>query len=46
VSFFLWTAAWGRILTIDNLVKRGLPLVNWCCLCCYDGEAMDPLYVC
>ena len=22
VSFFLWTAAWGRILTIDNLVKR------------------------
>lgn len=28
VSFFLWRAARGSILTIDNLVKRGLPLVN------------------
>uniref|UniRef100_A0A2N9F4W2 Reverse transcriptase domain-containing protein n=1 Tax=Fagus sylvatica TaxID=28930 RepID=A0A2N9F4W2_FAGSY len=23
VSFFVWTAAWGRILTCDNLMKRG-----------------------
>ena len=29
---FLWTTARGKILTIDNLVKKGLPLVNWCCL--------------
>ena len=28
VSFFLWTAARGGILTIDNLVKKNLPLVN------------------
>ena len=43
VSFFLWATAWGQILTIDNLVKRGLPLVNWCCMCqCY-GETVDHL---
>ena len=23
----------GGILTIDNLVKKNFPLVNWCCLC-------------
>lgn len=22
-SFFMWTAAWGKILTIDNLFKKG-----------------------
>ena len=38
VSFFSWIIARGRILTIDNLVKSGMPLVNWCCLCCCDGK--------
>ena len=28
VSFFLWTTANDRILTIDNLVKRWQSLVN------------------
>ena len=41
VSFFLWTVARGGILTIDNLVKKNLPLVNWCCLCRYDEETVD-----
>ena len=43
VSFFLWTAARGGILTIDNLVKKNLPLVNWCCLCRFDEETVDHL---
>ena len=43
VSFFLWTAARGGILTIDNLVKKTLPLVNWCCLCKCDEETVDHL---
>ena len=43
VSFFLWIAARDSILTIDNLVKENLPLVNRCCLCRYDGETMDHL---
>ena len=42
VSFFLWTAARGGILTIENLVKN-LPFVNWCCLCWCDEEIVDHL---
>lgn len=36
-------AARDSILTIDNLVKRNLPLVKSCCLCCCDEETMDHL---
>ena len=43
VAFFLWTAARNWILTIDNLVKKNLPLVNWCCLCRCDKETLDHL---
>ena len=32
-SFILWTATRDGIFTIDNLVKRGQSLVNWCCMC-------------
>ena len=41
VSFFLWTAARDGILVVDNLVKKNLPLLNWCCLCQCDEETMD-----
>ena len=37
VAFFSWTATLGKILTIDNLRKRGLILVEWCCLCKESG---------
>uniref|UniRef100_A0A2N9GHA4 Reverse transcriptase domain-containing protein n=1 Tax=Fagus sylvatica TaxID=28930 RepID=A0A2N9GHA4_FAGSY len=30
VSFFMWSAAWGRILTCDNLTRRGYIMVGWC----------------
>ena len=43
VSFFLWKIARGSILTIDNLVQRCLPLVNWCCMCQCDEETVDHL---
>ena len=33
ISFFLWTAACGKILTCDNLMKRGHVLAAWCCMC-------------
>ena len=33
VAFFVWTAAWGKILTCDNLMKRGYSLAGWCCMC-------------
>jgi hypothetical protein len=31
--FFVWTAAWNKILTCDNLRKRGYTLPSWCCMC-------------
>ena len=31
----------GGILRIDNLVKKNLPKVNWCCLCQCDEETVD-----
>ena len=43
VSYFLWTTARDSILTIDNLVKRNLPLVKRCSLSCCNGETVDHL---
>jgi hypothetical protein len=43
VSFFAWTAALGRILTVDNLWKRGLIVVDWCSMCKRNGESIDHL---
>lgn len=45
VLFLLWTAALGNILTLDNLIKRGLPKVNWCCMCCNNGESVNHLLI-
>ena len=45
VSFFLWTTTQDSILTIDNLVKRNLSLVNWCCLCRCNEETVDHLLI-
>ncbi|XP_028058403.1 uncharacterized protein LOC114262245 [Camellia sinensis] len=36
----------GRILTIDNLSRRGHILVNWCCMCCGAAESVDHLLIC
>ena len=43
VAFFMWTTAHGQILTLDNLMLRGHPLVNRCCLCCCNSESVDHL---
>jgi hypothetical protein len=43
VAFFAWTAARGKILTLDNLSRRGLVVVNRCWLCEADGESVDHL---
>uniref|UniRef100_A0A2N9GH27 Reverse transcriptase domain-containing protein n=1 Tax=Fagus sylvatica TaxID=28930 RepID=A0A2N9GH27_FAGSY len=43
ISFFLWTAACGKILTCDNLMKRGHVLAAWCCMCKKDWETVDHL---
>ena len=43
VSSFIWTTACGKILTHDNLIKRGYSLVSWCCMCQHCGEIVDHL---
>ena len=43
VAFFMRTAAHGQILTLDNLMLRGRPLANRCCLCCNNAEFVDHL---
>ena len=43
VAFFMWTMAHGQILTLDNLMLRGRPLVNLCCLCCRNAVSVGHL---
>ena len=33
VAFFTWEAAWGKVLTLDKLQRRGWHLPNICFLC-------------
>ncbi len=41
----MWTVAWDRILTCDNLRKRGFVLAGWCCLCKAADESVDHLFL-
>ncbi|KAG7965770.1 hypothetical protein I3843_08G016900 [Carya illinoinensis] len=42
-AFFVWTAALGKILTIDNLRRHGLIMMDWCCMRKKSGETVDHL---
>jgi hypothetical protein len=33
VAFFVWTTTLGKILMLDNLRKRNVVVVEWCCTC-------------
>uniref|UniRef100_A0A2N9G2D1 Reverse transcriptase domain-containing protein n=1 Tax=Fagus sylvatica TaxID=28930 RepID=A0A2N9G2D1_FAGSY len=41
--FFVWTAAWKKILTCENLRKRGYYITSWCCMCRCNGETVEHL---
>ena len=43
VAFFSWTAALGKILTIDNLRMRHFVVLEWCYMCKRCGESVDHL---
>ena len=45
VAFFIWTAALGKILTIDNLGLRKLRITDWCFMCKCNGEYVDHLFL-
>ena len=33
VPIFVWILAWEKILTSDNLIKQGINLIAWGCMC-------------
>ena len=41
VAFFAWEAAWGKILTLDRLKKRGWQFPNRCFLCGCEEESVN-----
>jgi hypothetical protein len=43
VTFFAWVAALGKILTLDNIRKRRVIMIDKCCMCKKNGEFMDHL---
>ena len=45
VAFFVWTVALGKCLTIDNLHKRKVWILDWCYMCKCNGESVDHLFL-
>lgn len=45
VSFFAWEAWHGKILTTENLEKKGIPLASRCYLCWEKEEAIGHLLI-
>ena len=41
VHFFAWEATWGKILTLDQLKKRGWKLPKRCYMCKEEEETSD-----
>ncbi|KAL6331568.1 hypothetical protein AAG906_011508 [Vitis piasezkii] len=45
VGFFAWEASWGKVLTQDQLEKRGCILANKCVLCCAEEETINHILI-
>ena len=45
LGFFAWEASWGKVRTLDQLKRRGIPLVNGCFLCEEEEETIDHLLI-
>jgi hypothetical protein len=43
VAFFAWLTTLRQILTLDNLRKHHVLVVDWCCMSKRSGESMDLL---
>jgi hypothetical protein len=43
VSFFVWIAALGKILMHENLRRRNIVAVEWCCICKKSGKSINYL---
>jgi hypothetical protein len=42
-AFFVWMVVHSKILTLDNLGRMGMVVVNRCWLCETEGESVDHL---
>ena len=45
VAFFVWTAALRKCLTIDNLRKRKVCILDWCYMCKCNSESVNHLFL-
>ena len=45
IGFFAWEVAWGKVLTLDQLKRRGMTFANICFLCEEDEESIDHLLI-
>lgn len=45
VAMFVWKLWWDHAPTIDNLIRRGIAIPNWCCLCISAGESFAHLFL-
>jgi hypothetical protein len=45
MAFFVWTAASGKILALDNLWKRNIMVLEWCYMCKQCGKSIDHLFL-
>ena len=43
VAFFAWEASWGKVLTLEQLQRRGYSLENKCFLCLSEVKTVDHL---
>ena len=45
IGVFAWEATWGKVLTLDQLKRRGMTFANRCFLCEEDEETIDHLLI-
>ena len=45
LGLFVWEASWDKVLTLDQLKRRGIPLANKCFFCEEDEETIDHLLI-
>jgi hypothetical protein len=45
VAFFVWTVVLGKTLTLNNLRKRHVIVMEWCCMCKKCEGSIDHLFL-
>ena len=45
VGFFAWEALWGKVLTLDQLKRKGWNMANRCFLCCAEEQTINHILI-